>query len=161
MLCGVVACGLCVVVVTLLLLLQILDATHCGNFSRFINHSCDPNCETQKVSWKYTCISAQQFYTVVYTVESANWNTLSMTYVHMKNNRAASSLVYFIVCLLGYFLFTFIVAMEAFSLIKDVCRGDVTQITLYARLKVYAIKKPQCVRLTNHTCTCTCYTLTC
>lgn len=28
---------------------EILDATIRGNTSRFINHSCDPNCETQKV----------------------------------------------------------------------------------------------------------------
>ena len=29
---------------------EILDAAKKGNASRFINHSCDPNCETQKVS---------------------------------------------------------------------------------------------------------------
>ena len=27
---------------------QIIDATCCGNLSRFMNHSCVPNCETQK-----------------------------------------------------------------------------------------------------------------
>ena len=27
---------------------EIIDATQRGNYSRFMNHSCDPNCETQK-----------------------------------------------------------------------------------------------------------------
>ena len=29
---------------------EIIDATMKGNVTRFVNHSCEPTCETQKVS---------------------------------------------------------------------------------------------------------------
>lgn len=35
---------------------ELIDATLKGSNSRFLNHSCDPNCETQKVSENLHCI---------------------------------------------------------------------------------------------------------
>ena len=42
--------------------LQIIDARHKGNNSRYINHSCDPNCETQK--WYINGILRIGFFTL-------------------------------------------------------------------------------------------------
>ena len=36
---------------------QLIDATTMGNISRFINHSCDPNAETQKVGVFALCFN--------------------------------------------------------------------------------------------------------
>jgi len=38
--------------------LQLIDASKKGGLARFINHSCDPNCETQK--WQVSRQQQQQ-----------------------------------------------------------------------------------------------------
>ena len=35
---------------------EIIDAQIKGNLSRFINHSCEPNCETQKVNMLFIAL---------------------------------------------------------------------------------------------------------
>ena len=51
---------------------QILDATRRGNLSRYINHSCDPNCETQKVC-VCVCVSDIDVTVVAFASSSGRW----------------------------------------------------------------------------------------
>lgn len=67
---------LCVVIMfswDLMFLFQVIDACSKGNLGRFINHSCDPNCRTEKVlleAWLFLYLYSYVYSSCISVVQS-------------------------------------------------------------------------------------------
>lgn len=58
------------------LFLQVIDASAKGNLGRFVNHSCDPNCRTEKVS---TLVAEK----VVFSLEAAYKKNFALFFLYV------------------------------------------------------------------------------